>query len=103
MQYVGIQSQISRNNRFSFLLLIAFPILLIGMFYVFFFFVDKKNMEAVNQHFLMSIPFVLVGVVIWFLIAFTSHAAMIRFATGAQPLERKENMRVYNLVENLCI
>src|SRR6185436_8887235 len=103
MQYVGIQSQISRNNRFSFLLLIAFPILLIGMFYVFFFFVDKKNMEAVTQDFLMSIPFVLVGVVIWFLIAFTSHAATIRFATGAQPLERKENMRVYNLVENLCI
>ncbi len=28
---------------------------------------------------------------------------MIRFATGAKPLERKENKRVYNLVENLCI
>jgi heat shock protein HtpX len=73
------------------------------MFYIFFFFVDKQNTEAVNQHFLTSIPFVLIGVLIWFLIAFTSHAAMIRFATGAQPLERKENMRVYNLVENLCI
>jgi heat shock protein HtpX len=24
-------------------------------------------------------------------------------ATGSKPLERKENMRVYNLVENLCI
>ena len=103
MQYVGIQSQISRNNRFSFLLLIAFPILLIGMFYVFFFFVDKQDVDAVNQHFLTSIPFVIVGVLIWFLIAYTSNAAMIRYATGSQPLERKENMRVYNLVENLCI
>ena len=103
MQYVGIQSQISRNNRYSFLLLIAFPILLIGMFYVFFFFVDKQDVDAVNQHFLTSIPFVVVGVLLWFLIAYTSNAAMIRYATGAQPLERKENMRVYNLVENLCI
>ena len=103
MQYVGIQSQISRNNRYSFLLLIAFPILLLGMFYIFFFFVDKQDTESVNQHFLTSIPFILIGVGIWFLIAYTSHTAMIRYATGAQPLERKENMRVYNLVENLCI
>ena len=28
---------------------------------------------------------------------------MIRAATGSKPLERKENKRVYNLVENLCI
>lgn len=103
MQYVGIQSQISRNNRYSFLLLIAFPLLLLGMFYIFFFFIDKQDSEAVNQHFLTSLPFILIGVSIWFLIAFTSHSAMIRLATGAQPLERKENMRVYNLVENLCI
>ena len=28
---------------------------------------------------------------------------MINNATGSHTLERKENMRVYNLVENLCI
>jgi heat shock protein HtpX len=28
---------------------------------------------------------------------------MIRKATGSKPLERKENKRVYNLVENLCM
>ena len=28
---------------------------------------------------------------------------MIEMATGAAPLSRKENMRIYNLVENLCI
>jgi heat shock protein HtpX len=28
---------------------------------------------------------------------------MIQHATGAKPLERKENPRVYNLVENLCM
>ena len=28
---------------------------------------------------------------------------MVRAATGARPLERRENPRVYNIVENLCI
>jgi heat shock protein HtpX len=43
------------------------------------------------------------GVLIWFLIAWYANTSMIRRATGAKPLERKENKRVYNLVENLCI
>ncbi|HKB44589.1 MAG TPA: M48 family metallopeptidase [Chitinophagaceae bacterium] len=103
MQYVGITKQISRNNRNSFLLLITFPIVLLGMFYVFFFFADKQDIELTNQHFTQLIPFVLIGVSIWFLIAWAGHASFIRIATGAKPLERKENTRVYNMVENLCI
>jgi len=103
MQYVGLQHQISSNNRNSFFLLVAFPALLLGMFYAFFFFVDKQDTELTNQHFLMAFPFVLVGISIWFLIAWGAHSAIIRMATGAKPLERMENKRVYNLVENLCI
>ena len=38
-----------------------------------------------------------------FLIAWFSHTSIIKRATGSQPLERKENKRVYNLTENLCI
>jgi heat shock protein HtpX len=100
MQYVGLQQQISRNNRYSLLLLITFPALLLGMFYVFYFFADRPY---ANEHFLYTMPFVLIGVGIWFLIAWMGNAAMIRMATGAKPLERTENKRVYNLVENLCI
>ncbi|MFI5186290.1 MAG: M48 family metallopeptidase [Chitinophagales bacterium] len=103
MLYIGLQHQISRNNRNSFFLLIAFPSLLLGMCYVFFFFVDKQDTELANQHFLLAIPFVLCGVGIWFLIAWAGHAAIIRMATGAKPLERTENKQVYNLVENLCM
>src|SRR5687768_6129290 len=103
MEYVGLQKQISRNNRYSLLLLIAFPALLLGMFYIFFFFADKQNIEAVNYHFLQVMPFVLIGVGIWFLIAWLGHSSFIRLATGSKPLERMENKRVYNLVENLCI
>jgi heat shock protein HtpX len=103
MQYTGLAQQISRNNRYSVLLLIAFPALLLGMFYIFFFFADKQEINQVNRHFLQSLPFVLAGVAVWFLIAWAGHSSFIRMATHSKPLERKENKRVYNLVENLCI
>ena len=103
MEYVGLQQQINRNNRNSFLLLIAFPALLLGMCYIFFLFYDKQDIGSTNQHFLMTLPFVVIGVGIWFLVAWAGNAAFIRMATGAKPLERIENKRVYNLVENLCM
>lgn len=112
MKYVGLQSQISSNNRKSILLLIAFPALLLGLVWLFFFIFNAYlvneetttfSMEVVNNEFVYSIPFVSIAVTIWFLIAWFSHSAIIQRATGSKPLERKENKRVYNLVENLCI
>src|SRR6266480_4906040 len=103
MQYVGLSHQINRNNRNSFLLLIAFPSLLLAMFYAFIFFAGNHNTNEANQSFLQVMPFVLVAVGIWFLIAWAGHAAFIRMATSSKPLERTENKRVYNLLENLCI
>ncbi|HEX7904227.1 MAG TPA: M48 family metallopeptidase [Chitinophagaceae bacterium] len=103
MQYIGLDQQIRKNNFNSFLLLIAFPALLLAMFYLFFFFVNQQDAALANQHFIQAAPLVLVGVGIWFLIAWAGHSTFIRLATGSKPLERKENKRVYNLVENLCI
>ncbi len=103
MQYVGLTKQISKNNRYSLLLLVAFPALLLGMVYILFFFLDKQDSGQVNNHFLTAMPFILIGVGIWFMIAWAGHATFIRMATGAKPLERTENKRVYNLIENLCI
>ena len=103
MEYVGLQQQINRNNRNSFLLLIAFPTLLLAMCYIFFLFYDKQDIGSTNQHFLLAMPFVVIGVGIWFLVAWAGNAAFIRMATGSRPLERIENKRVYNLVENLCM
>jgi heat shock protein HtpX len=102
MRYVGLDKQIRKNNFNSILLLIAFPVLLLGMFYLFFYFIAEKGQDP-NEIFLQTIPFVLIGVGIWFLIAWAGHAVFIRMATGSKPLDRTENKRVYNLVENLCI
>ena len=60
-------------------------------------------MQVVNSYFLTAIPWVIGGVLLWFIIAFFTNTAMIRQATGARPLSRKENPRVYNIIENLCM
>lgn len=103
MQYVGLDKQIRKNNFNSILLLIAFPTLLLGMFYLFFFLTQGDIDRDPDVLFLQVMPFVLIGVGIWFLIAWMGHTAFIRMATGSKPLERKENKKVYNLLENLCI
>jgi len=110
MKYIGLSSQIRKNNFNSVLLLIAFPVLLLGMIYIIIWFAARNSGDEYygetmdpNTVFISVLPFVLAGVGIWFLIAWAGHAAFIRLSTGARPLERKENKRVYNLVENLCI
>lgn len=111
MRYIGLDRQIRRNNFNSILLLITFPVLLLVMCYAIIYFSTQyggsevegySNMEP-GSVFISTVPFILIGVAIWFLIAWLGHSSFIRFATGAKPLERKENKRVYNLVENLCI
>ena len=104
MTYVGIQTQIRRNNFNSVLLILAFPLVLLGMVYAILYFSSRQpDVQIVNETFAEVIPFVIIGTSIWFLIAWFSHNALIRMATGSKPLERMENKRVYNLVENLCI
>ena len=103
MQYVGLVSQIRRNNTNSVLLLVAFPVLLLAMCYAIIFFTGERDADVTNYYFIRAVPVVLLGVFIWFLIAWAGHNAIIRFSTGAKPLERKENKRVYNLLENICI
>jgi len=103
MEYVGLDKQIRRNNFSSTLLLIAFPALLLGMLYALVYFTREDHGEDPNQLFINTAPLVLAGVGIWFLIAWAGHSTFIRLATGSKPLERTENKRVYNLLENLCI
>ncbi|MCX6236734.1 MAG: M48 family metallopeptidase [Bacteroidia bacterium] len=110
MTYVGIQTQIRRNNFNSLLLIIAFPAVLLGMTYSIMFFISyyqnsqqNIDIQTINDSFINIVPFVLIGTSIWFVVAWFFHNSMIHMATGSKPLERMSNKRVYNLVENLCI
>lgn len=109
MKYVGLQEQITSNNRKSILLLIGFPGVLLGAVYAVFMFASYSESEGgvdthmANDMFIEAMPFVFMATGIWFLIAYWGHSAMIDYASGSKTLERKDNMRVYNLTENLCM
>ena len=65
--------------------------------------VHMLDADGVNEQFLSVIPWVVGVIGVWFTIAYFSNVSMVRHATGARPLERRENPRVYNIVENLTI
>ena len=100
------------------MLLLLFPLIILGMIWVFLMvvsylgngyyddygnFVNQVSLEQVNYYFLQTLPWVVGGVGLWFCIAYFANTSMIRHATGARPLERRENPRIYNIVENLCM
>ncbi|MDR2971887.1 MAG: M48 family metallopeptidase [Bacteroidales bacterium] len=106
MKYIGIETQQRRNNIKSMFLLFMFPVLLIGLVYLFFLIMYSQEIDGINsagETTLQVLPVVLIAVTIWFFIAYFVNTLMIRHATQAVPLERRENKRIYNLVENLCM
>jgi len=103
MKYRGIQQQIALNNTKSILYLLAFPLLLLAGTYIVLWFITLKDIEQTNAQFISVAPLVVVGVAIWFVISYFFNTQMIQAATHSQPLQRRDNMRVYNLTENLCM
>lgn len=102
----------------SIILLIMFPVIILATVWVFLALLNyfgngyynqygemvyQLDAATVNAYFLSAVPWVVGGVGLWFLVAYFSNASMVRLATGARPLERRENPRVYNIVENLCM
>lgn len=127
MKYVGLQTQIWRNNRNTVILLFMFPVILLGMVFLVILGLDffgaicdiveggcpadhASHTKYGTMHwpeiwhcFKVVIPYTLQIVGVWFIIAYCANTAIIRHATHAKPVERKDNLRVYNIVENLCI
>lgn len=63
----------------------------------------RIDWQLVNERFLHALPWVVGIVGVWFAIAYFFNAEMVSHAVHAQPISRKDNPRVYNIVENLCI
>lgn len=116
MKYVGIHTQQVSNNVKSLLLLLLFPCILVGVVYVFLLVSStmgvsdpaygqstRVDWDYVNYEMLHILPWVVGIVGMWFMVSYMLNTSMIRHATGARPLQRRENPRVYNIVENLTM
>jgi len=114
MQAVGLQTYIWNNNIRSVLLLIGFPILLLGMVFCLTLGMIVARLLPSGYEYGGAVPFALhlmiqsapaalVVALVWFAIAYVFNQAIIDFATGSRPVTREEEPTAWNALENLCI
>jgi len=60
-------------------------------------------MRRAQRDFWQSLPFATVGAIVWIVIAYYFNQSMIDAVTGSESVTRKEEPRLYNLLENLCV
>jgi len=112
----GLQTHIWNNNSKSVLLMLGFPVLLLLLSYgLFLLFAGLSGASVSGASEMMgpfvwaanalaqSWPFAIAGAILWFGIAYAFYQGMIDAATGAHKTERKDEPRLYNLLENLTI
>jgi heat shock protein HtpX len=112
----GLQTHIWNNNGKSVLLMLGFPVLLILLTYGLFLLfagLSGATTAGANEYagpFIWAAkamadawPFAIAGAILWFGIAYAFYQTIIDAATDAKKVERREEPKLYNLLENLCI
>jgi heat shock protein HtpX len=111
MAAYGLYTHIQSNRRRSIALLIGLFFLVYVMTYAGAlaaeallggYSLDDMLREA-WRNFLYALPIASLATALWILIAYKFHQRMIDAVTGGNEVTRKEQPRLYNLLENLCI
>lgn len=106
----GLSTHIWNNQLKSVLLLAGFPVLLLLICFAFALVISAFENPDIRDGFANAvrmvptlIPIALAGTALWFAIAFFAHQKIIDVVTGARRVERANDLRLWNLLENLCI
>jgi heat shock protein HtpX len=112
MAAYGLYTHIQSNKRRSVALLIGLFLLIYVLVYAGALVAEAFSvpnapidymMRAAVYDFVKAVPFATIGAILWIFIAYKFHQSMIDAITGARPVTRTEEPRLYNLLENLCI
>ena len=112
MAAYGLYTHIQSNKRRSVALLIGLFLLVYVLVYAGALAAEALTasgapldylMRAAAFDFVKAAPFATIGTIVWILIAYRFHQAMIDAVTGASEVTRQQEPRLYNLLENLCI
>lgn len=115
MGAVGLQTHIWANNTRSVILLVTFPILLVGILYGVQLILMGlgflpgtgrglgEDMALAASWLGMTVPLAGVIAAVWFAIAYFGSQTMVDMLTGARKIERRTEPELYNLLENLAI
>ena len=109
----GLRTHIWNNDLRSLVLLAGFPVLLVllmyGLFLLFAAFAipNQGRLDVLliwaADALVHAWPFALVAAGLWFAIAYAFSQSMLDASLGARAVERTQEPRLYNLLENLCI
>ncbi len=111
MAAYGLYTHIQSNKRRSIALLIGLFVLVYVMVFAGALLAEALSvrapldylMRAALYDWVKAAPWATVGSIVWIFIAYRFHQSMIDAVTGARPVTRQEEPRLYNLLENLCI
>jgi heat shock protein HtpX len=111
MSAYGLYTHIQSNRHRSIALLIGLFVLVYVMVFAGALLAEALTVEAPLDYllraaaydFIKVFPFATVGAIVWIVIAYWFHQSMIDAVTGARPVDRREQPRLYNILENLCI
>jgi heat shock protein HtpX len=112
MAAFGLYTHIQSNKRRSVALLIGLFLLIYVLVYAGALVAEAVSvpnapvdylLRAAVHDFVRALPWATAGAIVWIAIAYKFHQSMIDAVTGARPVTRAEEPRLYNLLENLCI
>lgn len=111
MAAYGLYTHIQSNKRRSVALLIGLFLLVYVLVYAGALAGEALSGDASLQwlmqrawrDFLQAAPWATVGTIVWIVIAYYFHQSIIDAVTGGHTVARKDEPRLYNLLENLCI
>jgi heat shock protein HtpX len=111
MAAYGLYSHIQSNRRRSIALLIGLFFMVYVLVYAGALTAEALSVPAdVNTLLQLALadtikaaPFATIGTVLWIVIAYYFHQSMIDALTGGKEVQRTEQPRLYNILENLCI
>src|SRR5882724_694504 len=107
----GLYTHIQSNKRRSIALLLGLFFLVYVMVYVGALLAEGMShdagidwlLRAAFRDLLRAAPWATLGTAIWIVIAYLFNQSLIDAVTGSSEVTRKEQPRLYNLLENLCI
>ncbi len=111
MAAYGLYTHIQSNKRRSIALLASLFLLVYLLVYAGALAGEALSYDASLQwllqrawrDFLSAAPWATIGTAVWIVVAYYFHQSIIDAVTGGREVTRKEEPRLYNLLENLCI
>jgi heat shock protein HtpX len=107
----GLYTHIQSNKRRSIALLLGLFFLVYVMVYAGALLAEALTFDASAdwlmrkawQDLIVASPWATLGVLLWIAIAYLFNQSMIDAVTGSEEVSRKDEPRLYNVLENLCI